>query len=54
MCLPEDTFLIDFESRLKEVFGLSNLAISHKESQARYVLFTLMKIKRDMCQYTHI
>lgn len=54
MCLPEDTFLIDFESRLKQVFGLSNLAISHKESQAKYVLFTEKKIKRDMCQYTHI
>lgn len=54
MCLPEDTFLIDFESRLKQVFGLSNLAISHKESKAKYVLFTEKKIKRDMCQYIHI
>lgn len=51
MCLPEDTFLIDLESRLKQVFGLNNLAISENESQAKYVLLTLKKLERKKFQH---
>lgn len=54
MCLSENTFLIDLESRLKQVFGLNNLAISQIESQAKYVLPTLKKLKREKCQHLRI
>lgn len=54
MCLPEDTFLIDLESRLKQVFGINNLAISQNESQAKYVLLTLKKLERERCQHLRV